>query len=463
MEKLIMVGCDLHDKSMLLKMDVAGNVLTKRWANRPERREAMVADLKRRGERIGAKRIVFAYEASGLGFVLWDELTAAGVECYVLAPTGMGNSRKHRQKKTDERDAQRVLEHLRAHLLARNELAAVWVPDKQTRDDREVTRMRLDLGCKVSVVKSQIRCLLKRNGVEPEEAPVKSWTSGYIQWLEGLGGRRLQWGATAALASLLRQLSTIEVETAQLDRHVSELAGTPRHAGAVAAMRRDKGVGALTAMVFLTEMGDLRRFANRRQVGSYLGLTPSSWESGEVGDRKGHITHQGPSRVRKVLNQAVWSRIRSDPCERAVYERIKGKNPKHKMIAVVALMRRMGVRCWHSALEAQIAGRASASAPAEQSVAPKTAESASRSDGLVAGADGNRALADNDKSPRQRMREFFGKVARAGEAEKRPPEMRSPQTARRNARPPCRGGACRAPSASGQPGRSSGEGIETIE
>jgi transposase len=119
-----------------------------------------------------------------------------------------------------------------------------------------------------------------------------------------------------------------------------------------------KGVGTLTAMVFLTEMGDLSRFSNRRQVGAYLGLAPSSAESGESNDRKGHITHHGNARVRKALCQATWSRVRSDGAEREVYDRIVKKNPKHKKIAVVAVMRRLAVRLWHIGCRAQMqAGR----------------------------------------------------------------------------------------------------------
>jgi len=100
-------------------------------------------------------------------------------------------------------------------------------------------------------------------------------------------------------------------------------------------------------------MGRMDRFGNRRQVGSYLGLAPASYESGQAQDRKGHITRQGPSRVRRVLCQAVWARVRTDSAERAVYERICEKNPKHRKKAVVAVMRRLGVRMWHAALDAQ--------------------------------------------------------------------------------------------------------------
>ena len=40
----------------------------------------------------GAERVVFAYEASGQGFGLYDDLTDAGIECYVLAPTHLPHS-----------------------------------------------------------------------------------------------------------------------------------------------------------------------------------------------------------------------------------------------------------------------------------------------------------------------------------------------------------------------------------
>jgi len=45
----------------------------------------MIGDLKRRADAVGANRLVFAYEASGLGFTLYDELAASGIECHVLA------------------------------------------------------------------------------------------------------------------------------------------------------------------------------------------------------------------------------------------------------------------------------------------------------------------------------------------------------------------------------------------
>jgi transposase len=182
----------------------------------------------------------------------------------------------------------------------------------------------------------------------------KGWTKAFRSWLQrelanpiiatqsplGLGGQ-------AALASLLRQLQSLEEEEKRLDEQVAALACSPRYEARMREVTKLCGVGMLTAIVFLTEMGDLSRFANRRQIAAYLGLVPSSNESGQRNDRKGHITHQGSSRVRKVLCQATWARVRYNEQEKIIYERIKTKNPKKKKIAVVASMRRLAIRMWH--------------------------------------------------------------------------------------------------------------------
>jgi transposase len=112
-------------------------------------------------------------------------------------------------------------------------------------------------------------------------------------------------------------------------------------------------VGLFSAMVFLTELGSLERFSNRRQIAAYLGLSPSSHESGECNDRKGHITGYGPFRVRKVLCQSVWCQVRYAGQEAPAYRRIVARNPKKKKIAVVACMRRLAIRMWHVGLAAR--------------------------------------------------------------------------------------------------------------
>ncbi|MEI8196122.1 MAG: IS110 family transposase, partial [Phycisphaerae bacterium] len=329
MANCILVGCDLHDKSMLLKIAAdRGEPTLRSWGTDLSARRAMMADLRRRAEEAGAGRIVFAYEACGFGFRLHDELQVAGIEAYVLAPSKMARSVKHRQRKTDERDAQVILDIVRAFVLAGVPMPSVWVPDLPTRDDRELLRRRLAVAQDAAAVQTRVRWLLKGHGVEA--APMAAWTVAYGQWLEQVRQSQLPAGAAAALSSLLRQLDWLWSEIVALDVQVQALAQTPRYAPVVAALRQHKGVGVLTAMVYLTEIGDLKRFRNRQQLGAYLGLVPCSYETGQDSDHKGHITRQGPARVRKVLCQAVWSRLRVVASERTAYERLVQRNPKHK-------------------------------------------------------------------------------------------------------------------------------------
>ncbi len=357
MAKCMMIGCDLHDKSMLLKGAVdRGTPWLKTYATAIGSRRRMVADLHRRAAKAGASRIVFAYEACGFGFLLHDELLAAGIECYVVAPSKMPRSSHSRKRKTDEHDAQAILDALRAFVLAGVALPAVWVPPVQTRDDRELLRRRLAVAEDATASKTRIRWLLKQHGIEG--AGVEPWTEAYWTWLDSLSAGPLAGGAGSSLASLVRQVRWLQEERGRLDEQVFALARTSRYAALVSALSRRQGVGVLTAMVFLTELGDLRRFDNRRQVGSFLGLTPSSHESGEDADHKGHITHQGPSRVRKVLCQAVWSRLRVNASEQRIYERLVTRNPRNRKVAVVARMRVMAIGMWHdglAALEAPVA------------------------------------------------------------------------------------------------------------
>ena len=356
MENRILVGCDLHDKTMLLKYAKGRDAAHKRsFENSADGRKAMIEMLQKLA--CGAK-VVFAYEAAGQGFCLSDELHEAGLICHVLAPTKIARSVKLRSSKTDEKDAERILEVLRGHYLAGNDLPDVWVPDRQTRDNRELVRARLDAQDKCSEVKTQIRMFLKRNGLVKPKLAGSGWTRPYRAWLKALSecDAPLATGARHNLASLLRQLDALEKELETLDEAIATLAQTARYASAVSKLTDLKGVGLIVAMVFLTEMGDVTRFKNRRELGAYLGLAPTSHETGETNDRKGHITRQGPSRVRYVLNQAAWNRVRFDANEKAVYERIAAKNPKHKKIAVVAAMRRLAIRMWHETVAAKAAG-----------------------------------------------------------------------------------------------------------
>jgi len=353
MAKFLIVGADVHEEYVMTKWSVdQGKVFKRAFRMTEAGQNKMIAMLHETAEKAGVKDIVFAYEACCMGFGLYDHLTDASIKCHVLAPTKIERSNKQHREKTDEKDALRMLEILRGHLLAGNTLPDVWVPDHQTRQDRAIIRQRFSLSEQCSSVKTKIRMVLKRSHVRKPKEVGKNWTKAYRKWLRDICDVEagvLQYGDIVVLESSLRQLQSLEDEVELQDHNIKSLSETPRYKEACVKLCQIKGVGLLTAMVFLTEFGDMSRFSNRRQIGAFLGLAPSSYETGENCDRKGHITKQGSSLVRKVLSQAAWCISRNDP----FFERVLKKNPKKKKIALVGVMRRTAIKMWHIALDVQ--------------------------------------------------------------------------------------------------------------
>lgn len=361
MSKIIMIGCDLHDRSMLTRFALGeAEPQQKSFRNDAEGREKMVTYFLEIARKRQVRQIMFVYEASGQGYGLCDLLEDYGIECHVLSPTLLPTTAKSKKQKTDAKDAQILLEALRAHVLAGNPLPVVWTPPKRLRDDRELVRRRIDAADDLTRVKLQILAMLKRRGIEKPRWYNNGWSRRWVTWLRETAAA-LDAAVAPVLESLIDRFELYRDEMTKLERHIRQLAREPRYAASYEELRKIPGVGLLVAMTFLTEMGDLTRFENRRQVAAYLGLCPSSFESGQTNNRKGHITRQGPSRLRRMLCQAAWSSLGRDAEATAAYERIKGGMPQRNKKALVALMRRLGIKLWHRALEmgvsAELIGR----------------------------------------------------------------------------------------------------------
>ena len=355
-KNVICVGCDSHEKTLVNKIAVNREAPQQlNVSGRRSGRQKLIAVLKQKAEEVGGARIVLAYEASSQGFVLHDELKAAGIECYVLAPSKIERSPQQKLNKSDKKDGKRMLDIVRSHVLAGTELPAVWVPDVQTRDDRETVRLQLAVVQTQTATKTQIQMLLKRWGVEKPNGVRGSRTKSYRQWLMALSQEAARpVGLRAALSSLLRQLEFQDLELQRINQSIDDLCEQPHLKPIVDALDAETGVGRLGAVTYATEVGDFGRFRRRQQVGAYWGVTPCSNESGDIQERKGHITRQGSSRVRRILCQSHWVRIKYDAHEREVYQRLVAKNPKRKKIAIVAGMRRLSIRLWHVGRQAQL-------------------------------------------------------------------------------------------------------------
>lgn len=145
MANVLMVGADVHDESIRVRYSVGhADPVGKSFGGNRKSRAAMIRFLRHEAQRLGAVRISVAYEASSSGYLLWDEVTTVGIECHVLAPTKIKTLVEERKKKTDDKDALRIHEVLKNHVLAKSKLPSIWIPDDETRDAREIVRCRAD-------------------------------------------------------------------------------------------------------------------------------------------------------------------------------------------------------------------------------------------------------------------------------------------------------------------------------
>jgi transposase len=98
------------------------------------------------------------------------------------------------------------------------------------------------------------------------------------------------------------------------------------------------GIGPYSALVVLAEIGDIRRFASKRQLYSYAGLVPRVRDSGER-RRRGKITRSGSPRLRWIMVEAAMNAVRTSPAARRYFERLRQR--KHAQVARVALARKL--------------------------------------------------------------------------------------------------------------------------
>jgi transposase len=252
------------------------------------------------------------YEASGAGFVLHRQLADWGFQCEVIASSLIPN-KPGDKRKCDRLDARRLADYYRSGLLT-----AVAVPSKELEAARGVVRCRQAMRSKVTQSKHQLTKFLQTKGLAYRGGT--AWTGIHRTWLS-----RLQFDDELdqfTFNQYLSMLEYLERRLEELDQKLETLATSEQFREPVAILRGFRGVETLTAMVLVTELGDIRRFPNPRHVMSYVGLTPSVSQSGESRNKSSCITKAGSARCRHVLVQAAWNYTRKPkPASRDLKER----------------------------------------------------------------------------------------------------------------------------------------------
>jgi transposase len=231
--------------------------------------------------------------------------------------------------KCDRLDAKVLSELARSNL----KLPVCYMPDDDEFALREHLRARSDLVRMRTMLKNRVHAVLHRRGILAPTADMftKAGRAFLAQLDLDEAGRTI----------LDRYLETIDQIHRTVDESTASLKALqrqPRWSKSAALLMTMPGIGLITAMTILAELGNLKRFRSRAAVANYAGLVPIVRDSNQK-HYSGGISHRGSNHLRAVLGEAAWMAVPRVPVYRHLFDRVERK--KNKATAIVAVARRM--------------------------------------------------------------------------------------------------------------------------
>ena len=276
------------------------------------------------------------YEAGFRGFELHDQLTVDGWECVVTPPHTV-TEEKCQRKKNDRTDCRRLAKNLE-----NGDYHSCFVPDKEQREDRQISRTYGQVQADIKRVCNRIRRMLEFHGLDNGLTAGRWSPAMYARVKLHLGELEISDSLRFSFQVMLRELEHLRQLRKELLQQLRRLARSDRYKESVELLQSAPGIGMLTAIRLMLEWGDVSRFERKEEFASFLGLTPSDYSSGEQ-ERQGHITKQGNRGVRAWLVECSWVAIRKDPVLLDKFRRVF-KSCGSKKKAIVAVARKLAIR-----------------------------------------------------------------------------------------------------------------------
>src|SRR5688572_7850465 len=249
------------------------------------------------------------------------------------------------KQKDDRRDALKA-----ARLSAVNQLRKVYIPPTEVRQWRALITYRQHLVGRRTKIKNHIRDLLVREGqllprgsrcwnqVGQEQPNRPARTLAEVEAAE-VEAAELWRGE---LWEELQQLQMIQERVASVEEKLNAMGAADKR---VQLLRTIPGVGSRLSEAIVALLDQPQRFRKASQVSGYIGMVPKAFDSSES-ERRGRITRQGNRLVRSLLVEVAWVGLRHNGWLRQTYQRLSGGKKARKKIAIVAVGRKLLVRCW---------------------------------------------------------------------------------------------------------------------
>ena len=312
---------------------------------------ARLSDARAKAGRCGKPvRILSCYEAGFDGHWLHRWLTGQGVISHEIDPSSIEVNRRARRAKTDRIDLERLMRAFLAHLRGEPRACSVLhVPREEEEDRKRRNRERERLGKERTAHTNRINGLLHAQGIR-DAKPLKGGFIARLARLHTGDGRPLPPRLKEEIVREHERLCLVNKQIAELEaKSKAELrAAAPGSVEARIMQLVDlKSLGWVSGQKLVNEVF-YRSFDNRRQVGSYFGLTGTPYDSGASRREQG-ISKAGNRRARTVAIELAWLWLRHQPdsdLSRWFRERVGNLKGRIRRIAIVALARKLMVALW---------------------------------------------------------------------------------------------------------------------
>jgi len=331
-EQNLYIGLDVHSKSW--HVTVVSESLCLKSFTAPPNAESLSHFLR---DKFPGACFYSAYEAGFSGYSSHRKLNALGIHNIVVNPAVIPRSNRDSLYKTDRSDSRMIAEALRGGFLK-----GIHVFDPRSEEFRGLFRSRLALAKDIRRTKGRIKGFLAYRGIElPSEFIRNPKSPRYLQWLEGLAFQIP--GARCQPDQLVHRLQFLTAQRRGLEKELRAMA-KHRDGTLYRLLQTVPGIGPITSVGIMAEIGDIHRFKHFKQFASYVGVVPRLHQSGET-ERVGAITYRSNNYLRPLIIEAAWQAVRADPAMLVYYQErcLKGNAKK----AIVKVARKLLSKVMH--------------------------------------------------------------------------------------------------------------------
>lgn len=325
MPRILFIGLDVDDKNFNCYAIFEGDAEGSAFKVKPNLAAVLKALEKFRAPDVTFQ---FCYESTYSGYHLCRAIREAGHECEIIA-AGLIPELSSDRVKNDRLDAEKL-----ARLFMKGMLTNIHIPDLEDELDRTLIRSRSYLMGQHRSLKRHIISVTKQIGWnyrQETEEKASYWTEKHREWLRG----KLKMAPESVKMNfhiLLSQLDTLESHIADYEKKITKIADTKKYKERVKSLICYRGINVLSAMVILTELGDIRRFKHPKQIVSYIGMDIAEYSSGGK-ERRFSMTKMGSRHLRTILIEAAQSANKPPILSRDLKKRRVGSHLVQRAIA----------------------------------------------------------------------------------------------------------------------------------